>query len=202
MGIHKFAILTILLGALLAPGALAQEAPLGSELPLVDRSMTRVDGTSTTLGASRGQAATVLIFWSNQCPWVDRYEERLQQVMSEYSGRGVGFVLINSNDPNAYPQESMAESRQRAESRGYAGTYLIDQGSELATALGATRTPHVYVFNGDNRLVYVGTVDDSPGDPGNVSRSYLTSALDAVLGGQNVQVPQTKAFGCTIRFSQ
>lgn len=187
---------------LLTLPAAAQEAPLGSELPLADRSMTLVDGSSATLGSMRGESGTAVIFWSNQCPWVDRYEERMQAIMTQYSGRGISFVLVNANDPDAYPQESINESRQRAQSRSYAGRYVIDAGSQLANALGATRTPHVYLFNNQNRLVYVGTIDDSPGDPGNVQRNYLRDALDAVIGGSAVGVPQTKAFGCTIRFNQ
>lgn len=199
--IHRF-FAALAAAALLVIPVAAQEAPLGSEMPLADRSMTLVDGSSTTLGSLQGDAATVVVFWSNQCPWVDRYEERMQAIMSDYSGRGVSFALVNANDPDAYPKESIEESRQRAQSSNYSGRYVIDTGSQLANALGATRTPHVYVFNQQNRLVYVGSIDDSPGDPGNVQRTYLRDALDAVIADRTVSVPQTKAFGCTIRFNQ
>ncbi len=178
----------------------AQEVPLGTELPLANRSMSVSDGSSTTLAGLGGTASTVIIFWSNQCRWVDRYEDRLGQLVSDFEGRGVSFVLVNANDPSANPEESQSASGERASSRGYRAPYVIDAGSELATALGATRTPHVYVFNGENRLVYVGSVDDSPGDPANVERSYLADALEALVSGATIDVPQTKAFGCTIRF--
>lgn len=203
MQLHKLsgALLALVLVCLPA-GVFAQEAPLGSELPLGDRAMTSVDGSSATLSSLQGSAATAIIFWSNQCPWVERYEDRVQQVVSDYTGRGVSFVLVNANDSDAYPQESQAESAERASSLGYEASYVIDAGSELATALGASRTPHVYVFDNESRLVYVGSIDDSPGDPGNVERTYLGSALDAIISGATVDVPQTKAFGCTIRFSQ
>lgn len=202
---YRYSVLTALLAVLLAAlvgDVRAQEAPLGSNLPLADRSMTVVDGSQATLSSLRGNAGTAIIFWSNQCPWVDRYEERVQNVMSQYSDRGISFILVNSNDPEAYPQESRGESSRRASDRNYAATYVVDGGSQLANALGATRTPHVYVFNADNRLVYVGSIDDSPGDPGNVQRNYLRDVLDAVIAGNQVEVAQTKAFGCTIRFNQ
>lgn len=195
-------VLPALILICLPAAVFAQEAPLGTVLPLSDRAMTSVDGSSVTLASLQGSAATAIIFWSNQCPWVERYEDRLQQLVSDYSGRGVSFVLVNSNDAEAYPQESQAESAERASSLGYQAHYVMDAGSQLATGLGASRTPHVYVFDSESRLVYVGSIDDSPGDPGNVERNYLGSALDAVISGATIDVSQTKAFGCTIRFSQ
>lgn len=199
---YRFAglIVAVVMIAAIPARAQGQEAPLGSEMPLANRSMTSVTGSSSTLGGMAGDEATVLVFWSNQCPWVDKYEERMQSLASEYSGRGVSFVLVNANDPEAYPQEAQAEGQRRAQSQGYTSPYVIDGGSELANALGATRTPHVYVFDSDNQLVYIGSIDDSPGDPANAQRRYLRDALDSVLADQPVSVSQTKAFGCTIRY--
>lgn len=180
-----------------------EELPLGSAMPSASVELSRVDGGEATLGSLRGDAATVVMFWSNQCPWVEKYEGRVTGLVSDYANRGVRFVLINSNDANAYPQEAASASAERAESAGYpAGlTYLSDPASDIAGAFGAQRTPHVYVFDGDGSLVYVGTIDDSPGDPDNVKQSYLQDTLEAVVSGSNVPVPKTKAFGCTIKFA-
>ena len=77
--------------------------------------------------------------------------------------------------------------------------YLSDPTSAVAKAFGAERTPHAFVFDADGRLAYVGTIDDSPGDAGNVKERYLERAI-GTLGG--VATPSTKAFGCTIKFAQ
>lgn len=189
--------------ALIPSGATAQEAPLGTTLPQLDRSLQTVDGSTVTLGGLRGSTATVIVFWSNQCPWVDKYEERVVALAARYRDQGVNFVMLNPNDPNAFPQESAQEGRARAQRGAYGQMpYVIDARSQLATALGASRTPHVFVFDSNNALVYVGGIDDSPGDPGNVSKQYLADALDAVGAGRAVSVSQTRAFGCTIKFHQ
>ncbi len=180
-----------------------EEIPLGSEIPSASTQLDRVDGGQASLGSLQGSAGTVVVFWSNQCPWVEKYEDRLLDLVNAFSGQGIGFVLINSNDPSAYPQESADASAERASSANYpsALAYLADPSSDIARAFGAERTPHVFVFDGNGSLVYVGTVDDSPGDAGNVTDQYLRQALDAVVAGSNVPVPQTKAFGCTIKYT-
>lgn len=180
-----------------------EEIPLGSEMPSTAVQLNRVSGGQATLGGLQGDAGTVVLFWSNQCPWVEKYEDRFVGIVNDYTQRGVNFVIINSNDPNAYPQEAAEAGAQRFSSAGYpAGlAYLSDSTSEVALAFGAQRTPHVYVFDSAGSLAYVGTIDDSPGDPANVKQQYLRLALDAVLGGSSIAVPKTKAFGCTIKFT-
>jgi thiol-disulfide isomerase/thioredoxin len=180
-----------------APSAYAQsELALGAAIPMADATRASVDGRQVSLSSLGGSRGTVVMFWSNECPWVSRYEERFLSLASAYAGQGFGFVLINSNDAQAFPKESSANSRQYAQPV----TYLVDPSSELARAFGAERTPQAYVFNGAGQLVYGGTIDDSPGDPGNVQATYLKDALDAMLNGTDIAMPRTKAFGCTIRF--
>lgn len=200
--ILKWTLAAALLVAFPAQAQSPDEIPLGSALPSATVQLSRVNGGQATLSSLQGDAATVVIFWSNQCPWVEKYEDRVVNLASTYGDRGVRFVLLNSNDANAYPQEAPSVSADRAGGANYpaALAYLSDPTSAVAKAFGAQRTPHVYVFDGDASLVYVGTIDDSPGDPGNVKENYLDATLQAILSGSSVPVPKTKAFGCTIKF--
>ena len=198
---------TLAAGLLVVGTARAQspeEIPLGSEMPAATVQMSRVGGGQATLGSLQGSAGTVVLFWSNQCPWVEKYQGRVADLANAYGDRGVRFVLINSNDPTAYPQEAAAASAEHFGSAGFPAsvTYLSDPSAAVAGAFGAQRTPHIFVFDGDASLVYVGTIDDSPGDPSNVGAQYLGDALAAVVGGSGVPVPKTKAFGCTIKFAK
>ncbi len=194
---------TFVLALLVAWPSQAQELPLGSAMPMANTAFSNVQGGDASLSSLAGESGTVVAFWSNQCPWVERYESRFNDIVEEFAGRGFGFVLVNSNDVSAYPRESADESAQHFRDAGYPNSvaYLSDPNSQLAEAFGAERTPHMYVFDGDGALVYVGTIDDSPGDPGSVEEQYLRAALNAVGNGSNVAVPRTKAFGCTIRFA-
>lgn len=185
---------------LLAVGPLSAQAQglsLGSPLPSAS-GLQDVQGGAAELASLAGSNGTVVIFWSNACPWVEQYEERILRLAQQYQEQGVRFVLINSNNASAFPGESLAESKKRA--AGYDGvTYLRDEGGAAAEAFGAARTPHVFVFDSGRSLVYAGAVDDSPGDAQNVQKTYLADALSAITDGGDVPVAQTNAFGCIIK---
>lgn len=175
------------------------ELALGSTMPQADLSRPSANGNQGTLSAARGSKGTVVVFWSNECPWADKNQDRLLSLASEYTGKGFGFVLVNSNDPVAFPKEAREGSRTYMQQSGMNLPYLMDTDGQLARAFGAARTPHVYLFNGSGALVYVGAIDDSPGDPNNVQEHYLRDALNSISSGSSVSVPRTKAFGCTIK---
>lgn len=186
------------------PGAHAQpdELPLGSTLPASDATLTAVDGTDTTPAARTGAAATVFVFWSNQCLWIDKYEDRVTALITDFQDRGIAFTLVNANDASAFPRESLDASRSRARSADYPAPYVRDPTGAFATALGASRTPHAFVFDADRTLVYAGGIDDSPTDPDGVTTPYLRNALSALVNGNPVPTADTKAFGCTIKLPQ
>lgn len=194
-------LLAALVAVFGASEAEAQEIGLGTRMPAADVALQDVEGQRAQLMNLRGDRGTVVVFWSNECPWVAKYEDRLMELAEEYAGQGFSFVLVNANDPVAFPKEGAAESRRVAQAGQYSARYFLDPTSELARAFGATRTPHIYLFGTDNTLVYVGAIDDSPGDPGNVQRQYLREALDAVRTGARIPTAQTKAFGCTVKLS-
>lgn len=196
------ALLCLLLLTPLVGAAQTPELPLGSRLPMADSPFLKVGGAKVPLGSLAGEKGTVLVFWSNQCPWVDKYQDRITALAGQFKGQGVQFILLNANDASSFPKETVAESSQVLEGLGSDVVYLIDEGSLLAQAVGASRTPHVYAFDGDLALSYLGTIDDSPGDPGGVKNPYLLQALTSVLAGQAPAVPKTKAFGCMIKFKK
>jgi hypothetical protein len=109
-------------------------------------------------------------------------------------------MLINSNDPVAYPDDNLDGMKNQAASGNYNFPYVVDAGSQVAVAFGAKRTPHVFAFGPNNNLAYEGALDDSPSDPDKVEDDFLRNALDAIGAGTAVAMAVTKAFGCTIKF--
>lgn len=189
----------LVLFVLLGVGVLqvrAQELSPGDPLPVANKPLPRAEGGTATLASLAGRTGTVVIFWSNQCPWTERYEERLFAIHRQYADEGISFVLINSNNATAFPEESL-EAMAEA---NYDMPYLRDKGGEVAKAFGAERTPHVFVFDAERTLVYSGAIDDSAVDPSAVEETYLADVLSALVQGQPVPVKQTEAFGCMIRF--
>lgn len=188
--------------ALVQPAAAQDGQPLdiGATLPLAGETLQNVTGSATSFGQEMGDQGLAVIFWSNTCPWVAKYEDRVIALAEEYEPAGVGFVIVNANDPSDYPEEGADAIRQHAAEMNYPFPYLVDEGSQAALAFGASRTPQVFLFDANSTLVYEGTVDDSPSDAAQVSEKYFRDAMDQLIAGTQVAVQKTKAFGCTIKF--
>jgi len=144
--------------------------------------------------------ALAVIFWCNHCPYVQAWEDRIIALQREYADRGVRFVLINSNDATKYPEDSFDQMRARAEAKGYPFPYLHDESQEVARRYGATRTPEIFLFDGERRLVYHGAPDDNVEDPNAVRHHYLREALEAVLAGRRPETAETPPRGCSIKW--
>lgn len=148
-----------------------------------------------------GQAATVVVFTCNHCPYALAWHDRLQQAARDYSGRGVGFVQINANDAGKYPKDSFAAMTERVERGEFASPYLWDESQEVARSWGAKVTPHVFVLDGPGAVVYEGAPDADYGDESQ-NAQWLRSALDDVLAARPVARPRTEARGCSVKWKK
>jgi hypothetical protein len=106
-------------------------------------------------------------------------------------------VAINSNNPYLSPPDTLAQMSLRAAEKGFNFPYLKDETGAAARAYGATRTPTALLFDGDRRLRYRGRIADAR-HPARVTRHDLEQAIDDLLAGRPVEVPETEAFGCSI----
>src|SRR3989442_14141411 len=77
--------------------------------------------------------------------------------------------------------------------------YVVDATSDVARAFGATRTPEAFLFDATGTLVYHGAVDDNARDEQAVAHAWLHDAVVAVVAGNPVPAPETKALGCGIK---
>jgi peroxiredoxin len=144
-------------------------------------------------------AATVLVFTSNACPYALAWHDRLQDVARDYSGRGVQVVQIVSNDDQIQPADSVDSMRARERAGEIAGRYLKDSGQAVAGSFGATATPEVFVVDSHGVIRYHGVPDGDYDDPAQNAR-LVRDALDAVLSGRPVAVPETSPAGCSLKW--
>jgi thioredoxin-related protein len=186
---------------LLVSVGFSAELELGSAIPLADVKMPDISGEQMSLNNVMGENGLVVIFSCNTCPWVDAWEDRYVELAEAYQKRGVGFVAINSNAAYRNKGDGFGDMQVRAKEKGYNFYYTLDKNSQLAKAFGATRTPHVFMFNDGGKLVYRGAIDDNAQNPKKVEEAYLASALDASLAGEVIKAASTKALGCTIKFA-
>jgi peroxiredoxin len=170
---------------------------LGTEAPSFD--LPGVDGRNHALGDYEDAAALALVQSCNHCPYVQAWEGRMSEIQRDYADRGVRLVAIGSNDADAYPEDSFDEMKRRSARLGFSFDYLYDADQSVARALGSQRTPEVFLFDRDRRLVYHGAIDDSR-DERAVGRHYLREALDAVLAGEEPPMTETPPVGCSVKW--
>jgi peroxiredoxin len=175
----------------LAVAALATgQYQLGSQVS--DFQLTDLKGNSIDFAGLKGDT-TVILFIATKCPISNDYNQRMNALYSDYSGKGVKFVAINSNGT-----EPAAEVASHAAQNGFPFPVYKDDNNVVADRFGAQVTPEVFVLDKTGVIRYHGHIDDQRNES-KVTAKTLRSALDAMLSGQNVPTAETKAFGCTIK---
>ena len=178
---------------LCVPSLVAAELSIGAQAP--DLTLTALDGAPCSLRSLQQAPVTVLIFLSAECPVSNEYVGRMNALARDYTGR-VTVLGVNSNR-----NESADQVRQHAADYRLSFPVYKDPNNVLADLFGITVTPQAVVLDGRQKLRYRGRIDDSQKIV-RVTRSDLRLTLDAMLAGRPVEVPETKAFGCTIKRAQ
>lgn len=174
-------------------------------------SLPGVDGKTYTLDSFKAGKILVIVFTADHCPTAQAYEDRIIKLYEEFHPRGVEFVLVSPNNPNAVCLEEIGysdlgdtfeEMKIRAKDKNYPMPYLYDgDKQEMAIAYGPATTPHVFIFDSQRKLRYCGRIDEME-DPYQKAVQHDTkNAIVAMLAGKPVPVEKTKTFGCSIKWA-
>jgi thioredoxin-related protein len=161
--------------------------------------MMDVSDEKMSLKEVTSEQGLLVIFSCNTCPFVVMWEDRYAQLEEKCAETGLGMVYINSNQAKRDGDDSVEAMKAHAKKMDYSYPYLIDENSALANAFGAKTTPHIYLFNKDNELVYKGAIDDNYKNIEAVKEPYLLNAIDELLAGKKISLAETKAVGCSIK---
>jgi peroxiredoxin len=172
---------------------------IGDKAPSTTVKMKNVDGSEVSIADVAGKEGTLIIFSCNHCPFVKAWQDRIASIGNAAKSKGVGVIVINSNDPTSYPEDSFTEMQARAKQLGFTFPYVVDATSDVARAFDATRTPEAFLFGKDGKLVYHGAIDDSQ-KADQVAKHFLQDAIDAATAGKDVPVKETKFVGCSIKY--
>ena len=194
---HLFLFPIFMLGINLS---IAKELNIGTKMPEINHRLNNISGKTLTLGEIKGNNGTLIIFSCNTCPWVIRWEDRYVDIANSYLRKGIGMIAVNSNISRFDGDDSLEAMRIHAKEKKYNFPYAQDPKAKLAHAFGATKTPHIYLFDKNDNLVYRGAIDDNARDPNKVEETYLTDALDLLLAGKQIKKTTSKAIGCSIKF--
>src|SRR5882672_12540023 len=92
-----------LVGALAAAEPKYLTLPPGSPAP--DFKLPGADGKTWRLKDFSRSKILVVIFTCNHCPTAQAYEERIKQLVTDYTQHGVGFGAIDPTSPAGVPAD-------------------------------------------------------------------------------------------------
>ena len=169
-----------------------------------------VDGKKHKLSDFNKSDILVIVFTCNHCPTAQAYEERIKQLAADYKSKGVALVAVSPNDPQAVRldelgysdlSDSLEEMKIRAKDKKFNFPFLYDGDKQnVSQSYGPVSTPHVFIFDKQRILRYVGRVDDSE-KLDRVKSHDTRNAIEALLAGKEVSVQTTPTFGCSIKWS-
>ncbi len=182
---------------------------IGSKAP--DFRLPNYDGKFYSLKDFASAKVLIIVFTCTHCPTAQAYEDRIKKIVDDYKTKGVAVVAISPNSPNGLLLEELGYSdlndnyenmKIRAKEKQYNFPYLYDGDNEaVSIKYGPVATPHAFVFDNQRLLRYAGRLDavEKPSDGANAED--IRRAIDQILAGENVTMPITKTFGCSVKWA-
>jgi len=192
------------------------ELERGDEAP--DFSVPGTDGETYSLDSFAGNDALLLVFTCNHCPYAQAKFDLLNELAAAYDDAAV--VGINPNDAEEYPDDSFEAMQEYVDSGEIAyDAYLHDESQDVSEAYGAVCTPDPFLLRREGgeasktprdgggetagarwTVAYHGRLDDALNPNEEPSEFYIRDAIDAVLAGEEVGIPDRPSRGCSIKW--
>jgi thioredoxin-related protein len=185
--------------ALVAFTRVSDPLPIGAALPNQEMKMKDISGGEVSFKDAMKENGLLVMFSCNTCPVVHKYESRTVESCKKALESKIGVILLNSNEANRDNGDSFDDMKDYAKQLGYQWNYVVDAKSTMADLFGASRTPEVFLFDKNGKLVYHGAIDDNPNGPGEVTRQHLSIAIDELISGKNISMTTTRSVGCSIK---
>ena len=182
--------------------------PLGEKAP--DFNLPGVDGKFHKLSDYDGSKLLMISFTCNHCPAAQSYQDETMRIVNDYDIKDLQVVCISANSPLGLTLDELGHSDMgddyewmvvRAKEKGYNFPYLYDGDThEASLKYGPAYTPHVFLFDKDRKLRYIGRLDNFE-NPGHGDGKTIRDAIDTLLAGGTIYKPIRKNFGCPIKWS-
>lgn len=190
--------------AALAVAAPALAAPqVGSPAP--NFRLADTDGKAVTLDQFKGR--TVVLEWNNPgCPYVQKHYESGNMQKTQAAARKAGAVWLTINSGAEGKQGHMNGAQAKAfvaAQKAQPTAYLLDPNGVVGKGYGAVTTPHMYIIDGNGKLVYAGGIDDkATANKGDIAgaRNHVLAALSELKAGKPVSVATSRPYGCSVKY--
>jgi peroxiredoxin len=159
------------------------------------------EGKEVKLSDFKGKI--VVLEWMNyDCPFVKAEYKAgvMKQTAEKYAKQGVVWLAINStNYANAKGDEAFIKEHQLSY------PVLLDKDGKVGKLYGAKTTPNMFIIDTQGKIVYRGAIDNAPLGKKPEKEAYINyveKALDELLAGKAISTPQTKPYGCSVKYAE
>jgi peroxiredoxin len=158
------------------------------------------DGKNVSLADFSGKIV-VIEWFNNECPFVIKHYKNgdMNALASKYAGKEVVWLAINSTSG-----KTTADNKTIATEWKIDRPILMDDSGAVGKNYGSKNTPTMYIVDKTGKLAYRGAIDDkNDPNPASIksSKNYVSQALDEILAGKTVSEPETKAYGCSVKYA-
>ncbi|MEX1241705.1 MAG: redoxin domain-containing protein [Cyclobacteriaceae bacterium] len=187
----------ILLLILLIASGFSNQNVMGQEVKNF-KLVNVLNSQPVSLDSYAGTEGIVLIFTSNSCPYDEYYRKRIEALSQAYQGR-VPLILVNSH---AEPTELAEQMQEKVKQLQLTIPYLADKDQTLMSDLNVRKSPEAFLLknvNGKFSIVYRGAIDDNAQVEADVRHHYLRDAIEIMLTGEKIAVPEVRPVGCNVK---
>jgi peroxiredoxin len=189
----------------IAAPTLAQEATLSAGTAQVGETapdFTLYDHEGNPVTLSELQGKIVVLEWTNpDCPFVKRHYKSdamtMVNIANDYAEKDVVWLSINSTH-----YFSRDKNVEWVSSKELSYPVLSDVAGDVGRLYGAKTTPHMYVIDTEGTLAYAGAIDNDQRGTIKEPTNYVRAALDALIAGEAIESPQTKPYGCSVKYAK
>ena len=157
------------------------------------------DGKNISLADYSGKIV-VLEWFNNECPFVVKHYKNgdMNALATKYTTEGVVWLAINSTNG-----KTTADMKTVSNDWKIDRPILLDSSGTVGKSYGSKNTPTMYIIDKTGKLAYRGAIDnkaDPNPDSIKSSKNYVSHALDEMLAGKTVSEPETRAYGCSVKY--
>lgn len=168
-----------------------------------------VDTQGITHRLSDFEGQTLILEWTNHdCPFVRKHyssgnmQQQQQMAREEH---GVVWLTVISSSPGTQGHVSPEVADELTRSRNASpNAVLLDEDGIMGRAYDARVTPHMYIIDASQTLVYMGGIDSNPSArPADIPEAtqYVVEALKEMAADEPISESITPPYGCSIKYA-
>jgi len=203
MTISKILLSTLAISALAVAAPATAKIATGSNVS--DMTVTDSNGVQHNLSDFAGKK--VVLEWTNEgCPYVKKHYKtnNMQKTQELAAADGAVWLSIISSAPGKQGYKTPAEANVwKADKAEAATAVVLDPSGEMGRSFAAKTTPHMYIIDENQTLVYQGAIDDNrSASPRTVAgaKNYVLAAMDDLKTGNAVAEAETAPYGCSVKY--